>query len=110
MSPTTATAVSFASNEQSIPGAQVASTKGGNTTSGAQAQQGGSGDNPNRAYTYNLNLSGNLTMDINGDNGKIGTADIMKLIQDNPSFARELAKAMAESLAKINAAGMNHNP
>ncbi len=110
ISPTTATAVSFAGNEQSIPGAQVASTKGGSTTNGAQAQQGGSGGNPNTAYTYNLNLSGNLTMDINGDNGKIGTADIMKLIQNNPSFARELAKAMAESLAKINAAGMNHNP
>ena len=49
-------------------------------------------------------------MDIKGDNGKIGTADVMKLLENNPNFARELAKAISETIGKLNGAGMIQNP
>jgi hypothetical protein len=98
--------VKFSENQQSLPWVQVAPTTNGQPQSTLQGQNGST----NGTYNYNLNLSGNLTMDINGDNGKIGTADIMKLLENNPNFAREVAKAISESLTSMHGAGMIQNP
>ena len=98
--------VSFVGNQQSVPGVHVTAPANGQSQGTTQGQQGGT----NGTYSYNLNLTGNLTMDINGDNGKIGTADIMKLLENNPNFAREVAKAISESLTKMHGAGMIQNP
>ena len=98
--------VNFVGTQQSIPGVTVTPTTNGQTQAAVKGQQGGT----NGTYSYNLNLSGNLTMDINGDNGKIGTADVMKLLENNPNFAREVAKAISESLTKMYGAGMIQNP
>ena len=59
--------------------------------------------------SYNINLSGTLTMNVNGDNGKIGTLDIMQMLQKDEGLRRELAKAIEESIAKMNANGLNNN-
>lgn len=98
--------VKFSENQQSLPQAQVLPTTNGQPQSTSQGQNGST----NGTYSYNLNLSGNLTMDISGDNGKIGTADIMKLLENNPNFAREVAKAISESLTSMHGAGMIQNP
>lgn len=104
--PTGENGVKFSENQQSLPQAQVAPTSTGTQTS-RQEQPGGK---QGQTFNYNLNLSGTLTMDIKGDNGKIGTADIMKLLDNNPNFARELAKAISETIEKLNGAGMIQNP
>ena len=98
--------VKFSENQQSLPQTQVAPTTNGQPQPTSQGQNG----TTNGTYNYNLNLSGNLTMDISGDNGKIGTADIMKLLENNSNFTREVAKAISESLAKMYANGMIQNP
>lgn len=104
--PTGENGVKFSENQQSLPQAQVAPTTNGQSQPASQGQNGST----NGTYSYNLNLSGNLTMDISGDNGKIGTADIMKLLENNSNFTREVAKAISESLAKMYANGMIQNP
>lgn len=104
--PTGENGVKFSENQQSLPQAQVAPTSPRTQTS-RQEQPGGQ---QGKTFNYNLNLSGTLTMDIKGDNGKIGTADIMKLLENNPNFARELAKAISETIEKLNGAGMIQNP
>lgn len=104
--PTSENEVKFSENQQSLPQAQVAPTSPGTQTNN-QTQPGGQ---QGQTFNYNLNLSGVLTMDIKGDNGKIGTADIMKLLENNPNFARELAKAISETIGKLNGAGMIQNP
>ena len=98
--------VKFSENQQSLPQTQVAPTSHVTQTN-KQTQSGGQ---QAQTFNYNLNLSGALTMDIKGDNGKIGTADIMKLLENNPNFARELAKAISEAIVKLNGAGMIQNP
>lgn len=98
--------VKFSENQQSLPQTQVAPTSHVTQTN----KQTQSGSQQAQTFNYNLNLSGALTMDIKGDNGKIGTADIMKLLENNPNFARELAKAISEAIVKLNGAGMIQNP
>lgn len=89
--------VTISGNEQSIPGAQVtAPTQSTGTQNAAGGLQG------TQSNDFNLNFSGTLKMDISGDKGKIGTADILELLQKEPSFQRELAKAIADSIEKIN--------
>ena len=104
--PTGENGVKFSENQQSLPQAQVAPTSHGTQTNN-QTQPGGQ---QGQTFNYNLNLSGTLTMDISGDKGKIGTADIMKLLENNSNFTREVAKAISESLAKMYANGMIQNP
>lgn len=104
--PTGENGVKFSENQQSLPQAQVTPTSTGTQTN-SQTQTGGQ---QGQTFNYNLNLSGALTMDIKGDNGKIGTADVMKLLENNPNFARELAKAISETIGKLNGAGMIQNP
>ena len=106
MYPVASQGANFAVNQQSVPSVQVAPTTNGQTQSTTNGQQGST----NGTYSYNLNLSGNLTMDINGDNGKIGKADIMKLLENDPGFAREVAKAISEAIGKMSSAGMIQNP
>ena len=96
--------VTISGNEQSIPGVQVIAPTQTTQTKNAEVSRQGVQSND-----FNLNLSGTLKMDINGDKGKIGTADIMYLLQNNPSFQRELAKAIADSMAKLNTTGLNGN-
>lgn len=98
--------VKFSENQQSLPWVQVAPTSPGTQTNN-QTQPGGQ---QGQTFNYNLNFSGALTMEISGDNGKIGTADIMKLLENNPNFAREVAKAISEALTSMHGAGMIQNP
>ena len=58
---------------------------------------------------YALNITGTLTMNVNGDNGKIGTVDIMKMLENNSTFRQELAKALADAYAKMDKSGLVSN-
>ena len=90
--------VVFSGTENSLPGATVMSS-GAGTQATAQGGQNTGGRNT-QTGSYNFNISGNLTMTVTGDKGKIGTADLVdKLMNDTDfkrMFAYELAKAKAE--------------
>ena len=66
-------------------------------------------DTKETTMSYNLNLSGTLTMNVNGDNGKIGSVDLMKMIENDAGLRRELAKAIEDAIAKMNSNGLNKN-
>ena len=51
--------------------------------------------------SYDLNLSGTITMNINGDNGRIGTTDLLKMLQNDEHFKREVAKILYEAVQKM---------
>jgi len=93
-------------SENSIPSSQVAPTNTQTRTTTTTSQQPGTQD---QTLNYNLNISGTIKMDITGDNGKIGTADIMKMLEDNKTFRDDISKAIADAVAKMNAGGVNHN-
>jgi hypothetical protein len=93
-------------SENSIPSSQVAPTNTQTQTTTTTSQQPGTQD---QALNYNLNISGTIKMDITGDNGKIGTADIMKMLEDNKTFRDDISRAIADAVAKMNAGGVNHN-
>ena len=100
------TAAEFSVSPQSVPGATVAPD--GNkvqTTAGQQPETKQNGNNG----PYTINLTGTLTMNVNGDNGKIGTADIMKMLDQNSDFKRELAKALADAYVKMDGSGLVTN-
>ena len=46
----------------------------------------------------NLNISGNLMMNVTGTDGKTGTVDLIKMIENNPQFQRELATMLTEAM------------
>ena len=95
--------VVFAGTQNSLPGASVSPTGNGGQT-GAQASQttvGQTGQNGN----YNFNISGNLTMTVNGDNGKIGTVDLTKSLMEDADFKRMLAYEIAKAMSEVNARG-----
>lgn len=98
--------VNIFGNQQSVPGTYVTPTTGRQATGTTQTQP----ERTNGGYSYSLNLTGNLTMDINGDNGKIGTADLMKMIENDSNFKQELSKAISDTLTKMVEAGMIQNP
>lgn len=66
-------------------------------------------DTKETTMSYNLNLSGTLTMNVNGDNGKIGSVDLMKMIENDAGLRRELAKAIEDAIAKMGSNGLNKN-
>ena len=70
-------------------------------TSGTQAYKG------NGEYTINLN--GTLSMDVNGDNGKIGTIDIVQLMKNNNGLMSEFSKMISDAIEKINKQGASTN-
>ena len=60
--------------------------------------------------SYDLNLSGTITMNINGDNGRIGTTDLLKMLQNNEHFKNEVAKILYEAVQKMEkSSGQIHN-
>ena len=94
--------------EQSIPGAQVTVPVGNNmqanlTEQRTETRQNGAGE------TNAITVSGTLTMNVNGDNGKIGTVDLIKMLENNTTFRQELAKALAETYAKMKKSGLPSN-
>lgn len=100
--------VEIRGTEQSIPGAQVNVPVGNNmqanlTEQRVETRQNAAGD------TNAITVTGTLTMNVNGDNGKIGTVDIIKMLENNPSFRQELAKALADTYAKMNKSGLPSN-
>ena len=98
--------VKIEASPESIPGATV-SPDGNKTqaTIGQQAEARQNGGNE----PYTLNITGTLTMNVNGDNGKIGTVDIMKMLENNSTFRQELAKALADTYAKMDKSGLVSN-
>ena len=87
----------------SIPSASVnpAENKAQTTTSGQQTVTGQNKGNESQT----LNITGTLTMNVNGDNGKVGAVDLI----NNPDFMRELAKAIADAYAKMGNSGLVFN-
>lgn len=65
--------------------------------------------NAGQTEPYKFDFSGTLTMNINGDNGRIGTVDVLNWMKNDSGFRREMAKAMAETMAEMKAAGQIEN-
>lgn len=95
--------VVFAGTQNSLPGASVSPTGNGGQT-GAQASQT-TGGQTGQNGSYNFNISGNLTMTVNGDNGKIGTVDLTKSLMEDADFKRMLAYEIAKAMSEVNARG-----
>lgn len=95
--------VDIAKNETSIPSIKVSEPRK------FVEQQATPQQNQTVTGTYNLNLSGTLTMDVRGDSGKIGTVDLMKMIQNDEGFRRELARSLSEAVSRMNDTGLNKN-
>ena len=87
--------VNLNGNNQSMPGASVYP---GADTGQAGGQNGGTPE----ATDVNLNISGTLTMNVNGDNGTIGEINLIEMIEKNPTLRNEIARMIAEALAKQN--------
>ena len=101
------TAAEISSSPTSIPSATVAPNSNGIRTTSEQ-QRGEAGQKGNNEPAT-INVSGTLTMNVNGDNGKIGTVDIIKMLENNPTFRQELAKALADTYAKMDKSGLISN-
>jgi len=86
----------------SIPGATVAPVNNTQTTVPEQ-QRGGEARQNGNTEQRNINITGTFTFV--GDNGKIGTVDIM----NNPAFVRELAKLITDTYAKMDKTGLVSN-
>ena len=93
--------VTFAENQQTMPSAQVAPT--------TQAQ-GGQRAAQEQSFNYTFNLTGNLTMDVNGDNGKIGKIDLLKKLQDSHTLELEISKIISETSKELIRKGLIDNP
>lgn len=89
-------------NEDSMPWATVAPLSADfYATSRRPAENG---------LTYNLNLSGTLTMNVNGDNGNIGTIDLMDQLENSKQLRDALTKAISDTFSKMAASGQIYNP
>ena len=81
----------IASNQESIPTATVAQP--------AQEQQKKqTREEEKEDRDFNLNVTGTIRMNITGDNGDLGSIDIMNLFEREPSFKLQLAKLLADSI------------
>ena len=89
----------FSGTENSVPGVTVTPTGGAAQSQSQQATQTGNG--AAASSPYNLNISGSLTMTVNGDKGNMGTVDIVKLIQNDADFRRMLAAEIAKAMEEI---------
>lgn len=92
--------VVFSGNENSIPGASV--TPWGSSVQTQSQQTAQTGNGGTTSSPYNLNISGSLTMTVNGDKGNMGTVDIVKLIQNDADFRRMLAAEIAKAMKEID--------
>lgn len=92
--------VMFSGTENSVPGVTVTPTGGAIQPQSQQATQTGNG--ATTSSPYNLNISGNLTMTVNGDRGNIGTVDIVKMIQQDADFRRMLAIEIAKAMEEVD--------
>lgn len=91
--------VKFSSTQNSLPGVSVMATGGGMQAAAQGGQNtGGNGQTGN----YSFNISGNLTMTVNGDNGKIGTVDLTKTLMDDSDFKRMLAYEIAKAMKEVD--------
>ena len=95
--------VTFAGTQNSLPGVSVTPSglAGQTSTQTTQAGTSQAGQNGN----YSFNISGNLTMTVNGDKGKIGTVDLTKSLMDDADFKRMLAYEIARAMKEVNARG-----
>ena len=98
--PTQERKMTFRENERTMP-AESVSKPAAQETAG-QATQNGSGE-------YTINLNGTLSMDVNGDNGKIGTIDIVQLLKNNNGLMSEFSKMISDAIEKINKQGASTN-
>lgn len=94
----------FGTAENSIPGAYVLANTSQNNGNQSTIQQ-----ETTTNGNYNLNLSGVLTMNINGDNGNIGTVDLMKMFEKDEGFKREITKIIMDAASRMSASGLNNN-
>ena len=90
----------FKPNDKTMPSETVSKPAAQDTT--GQATQNGSGE-------YTINLNGTLSMDVNGDNGKIGTIDIVQLLKDNNGLMSEFSRMVSEAIEKIDKQGARKN-
>lgn len=97
--------VTFSGTQNSLPGASVAPTGGGAQT-GTQGNKTGVAES-RQVGPYDFNISGNLTMTVTGDNGKIGTEEIIKKLMNDTDFKRMLAHEIAIAKSEIES---GHNP
>ena len=96
--------VVISGNENSLPTATVAATKTeSQPTTQAQTEQ----QQSSQEGSYNLNVSGTLTMNVNGDNGRIGTIDLSKMLRDDDGFRRMLAHEIAKAMKELDARGVS---
>ena len=80
------------SNQQSIPSATVAQP------AQEQQQRQKAQEEQKENKDFNLNVSGTIQMNLVGDNGILGSVDIMSLFEREPSFKLQLAKLLADSI------------
>ncbi len=83
--------VEFTGNKSSVPSAEV--TPEGKTNPGSNKQSVAS--TPADSGPLVIRLDGHVAVDVVGDNGKIGTEDLMKILRENPTFMQELANMIA---------------
>jgi hypothetical protein len=79
------------------------------TTQEATTNTSNKGRRNQKQEPYKFDLSGTLTMNINGDNGRIGTVDILNWLKTDGGFRREMAKALAETMAEMESGGQIAN-
>ena len=84
----------FTSNKNTIPGAVVETDE--------NVVQRGNAPEEQKPLSTDINVHFDGTITVNGDNGKIGAVDIMKILQESNIFRQELSKALADSLKEIN--------
>jgi hypothetical protein len=96
-------AITFTGTQNSLPWASVTPSGVAGQT-GGQASQTGTGQ-AGQTGNYNFNISGNLTMTVNGDNGKIGTVDLTKSLMEDADFKRMLAYEIAKAMKEVDARG-----
>jgi len=94
--------VTISGNDNSMPTATVAPTKSEAQTAQQTATEQ---QQTTQSGNYNFNVSGTLTMNVNGDNGRIGSVDVMKMLQDDPDFKRMLAYEIAKAMKEVDARG-----
>lgn len=81
----------FKQNSSTIPTASVETGKNNTTQTGGQ-------NPPSRREDSGplvIRLDGHVAVDVVGDNGKLGTEDLMKILRENPTFMQELANMIA---------------
>jgi hypothetical protein len=84
----------FTSNKNTMPGAVVETDE--------NVVQRGNAPEEQKPLSTDINVHFDGTITVNGDNGKIGAVDIMKILQESNIFRQELSKALADSLKEIN--------